>query len=146
MARMEHANLCVRDVDGMIRFLETAFPEFRVRHDTMEADGTRWVHIGTDETYIALQSNRGERTEPWKPYSGSPGVNHLGYEVDDAEALRTRLSSAGYTDTTVPNQHPHRKRVYFKDPEGNDWEFVQYFTRDIAARNDYCLPNAPPTS
>lgn len=20
--------------------------------------------------------------------------------------------------------HPHRKRVYFYDPEGNDWEFV----------------------
>jgi catechol 2,3-dioxygenase-like lactoylglutathione lyase family enzyme len=141
MVRLEHANLCVRDVDRMIRFLETAFPEFRIRHDATEADGTRWVHIGTDETYISLQSNRVDRLDPWQPYSGSPGVNHLGYEVDDAEALRTRLHSAGYTDTTVPNRHPHRRRVYFNDPEGNDWEFVQYFTQDVAARNDYNLPN-----
>jgi catechol 2,3-dioxygenase-like lactoylglutathione lyase family enzyme len=141
MIRMEHANLCVRDVDGMIRFLETAFPEFRVRHDATETDGTRWVHIGTDETYIALQSSHGERGEPWHAYSGSPGVNHLGYEVDDVEALRGRLRSGGYTDTTVPNEHPHRKRIYFNDPEGNDWEFVEYLTQDAAARNDYSLPN-----
>jgi len=141
MVRLEHANLCVRDVDRMIRFLETAFPEFRIRHDATEADGTRWVHIGTDETYISLQSNRVDRLDPWQPYSGSPGVNHLGYEVDDAEALRTRLHSAGYTDSTVPNRHPHRRRVYFNDPEGNDWEFVQYLTQDVAARNDYNLPN-----
>jgi hypothetical protein len=29
--RLEHANICVRDLDAMIRFLETAFPEFHVR-------------------------------------------------------------------------------------------------------------------
>jgi hypothetical protein len=27
--RLEHANLIVRDINGMIRFLQTAFPEFR---------------------------------------------------------------------------------------------------------------------
>ncbi|HEY1756931.1 MAG TPA: VOC family protein [Bryobacteraceae bacterium] len=141
MTRLEHANLCVRDVDGMIRFLVTAFPEFRVRHDATEADGSRWVHVGTDDTYIALQSSRHERIESLQPYSGSPGLNHLGYEVDDVEAIVTRLCSAGYADTTV--RHPHRKRVYFHDPEGNEWEFVQYFTNDAAARNDYGIPNLP---
>ena len=30
MVRLEHANLIVRDLDGMIRFLQTAFPEFKV--------------------------------------------------------------------------------------------------------------------
>jgi catechol 2,3-dioxygenase-like lactoylglutathione lyase family enzyme len=146
MVRMEHANLCVRDVDRMIRFLETAFPEFHVRHDATEPDGSRWVHLGTDETYIALQSNRREPAEAFRPYSGSPGVNHLGYEVADVEALRARLRAAGYTDTPIPNRHPYRKRVYFNDPEGNDWEFVEYSTQDPAARNDYSLPNAPLTA
>lgn len=50
--RLEHANLCVRDIDGMIRFLQTAFPEFQVRGEGRSHDGTRWVHIGADETYI----------------------------------------------------------------------------------------------
>jgi hypothetical protein len=29
--RLEHANLIVRGIEGMIRFLQTEFPEFRVR-------------------------------------------------------------------------------------------------------------------
>ena len=51
------------------------------------------------------------------------------------------LAAAGFRDSTYPNNHPHRKRVYFYDADGNDWEFVQYFTDDIAKRNDYDLPD-----
>lgn len=136
--RLEHANLCVRDIDAMIRFLQTAFPEFRIRRDVLEGDA-RWVHIGTDETYIALNAARRQPAEAWTPYEGTPGVNHLAYEVDDVDGLRSRLRAAGYRDSTVPNAHPFRKRVYFYDPEGNDWEFVEYFSSDPAERNDYEL-------
>jgi catechol 2,3-dioxygenase-like lactoylglutathione lyase family enzyme len=139
--RLEHANLCVRDVDAMIRFLQTAFPQFRVRGEGVSKEGVRWVHVGTDETYIALSQSRAEPAQPWTPYEGLPGVNHLAYEVDDVEALRHRMASAGYTDSTPPNAHPHRKRLYFYDPEGNDWEFVQYMSQNPAERNDYRLPD-----
>ncbi len=30
-ARLEHANICVSEFDEIVRFLQTAFPEFRVR-------------------------------------------------------------------------------------------------------------------
>ena len=139
--RLEHANLVVRNIDEMIQFLKVAFPEFRIRHDGTGKDGMRWVHVGTDETYIALMEANAESGRPWVPYSGEPGVNHLAYEVDDVGALRTRLTEAGYRDTTVPNSHPFRKRVYFSDPEGNDWEFVQYLSTDSAERHDYELPD-----
>jgi hypothetical protein len=56
--RLEDANLCVRDTEVMIHFLQTAFPEFRVRGEGISNDGTRWVHVGTDETYIALGQAR----------------------------------------------------------------------------------------
>lgn len=138
--RMEHANLTVRDLDGMLRFLQTAFPEFKVRRDGGSGD-SRWVHIGTADNYIALNPASAKPGVPWMPYSGRPGVNHLGYEVDDAEALRQRLLSAGYKESTPANAHPYRKRVYFYDPEGNDWEFVQYLSSDPAQRNDYDLPD-----
>src|SRR5213594_4045914 len=94
--RLEHANLCVRDIEEMIRFLQTAFPEFRVRGEGTSKDGTRWVHMGTDETYIALSQSKVKPAEHWAPYQGLPGVNHLAYEVDDVEALRNRMTSAGY--------------------------------------------------
>lgn len=139
--RLEHANLIVRDVDATVRFLQTAFPEFRIRRDGRSND-RRWLHIGTDETYIALNEASVKPGERWQPYSGFPGVNHLGYEVDDVDRLRARLRAAGYRDSTVPNNHPHRKRVYFYDPDGNDWEFVQYLSDDPAQRNDYELPDS----
>lgn len=139
--RMEHANLTVRDIEGMIRFLQTAFPEFHVRGEGKSNDGSRWVHIGTDENYIALSPAHAEPDKRWSPYRGMPGMNHLGFEVDDVAALRERLKSAGFRESTPPNSHPHRKRVYFYDAEGNDWEFVQYLSADPAERNDYKLPD-----
>ena len=104
-------------------------------------DGSRWVHLGTDDTYVALNQATTGSTRHWVPYSGEPGLNHLAYEVDDVEAVRIRLKTAGFRDSTPPNAHPHRRRVYFCDPEGNDWEFVQYYTQDPAERNDYDLPD-----
>ena len=137
--RLEHANLCVRDVDRMAAFLRAAFPEFRVRGGGETILGSRWMHVGTDTTYIALQASLVEPTEEWVPYCQKPGTNHLGYEVDDVEALRARLLAADYSESTVPNRHPHRSRVYFHDPEGNDWEFVQYTSAAPAERNDYTV-------
>ncbi len=140
--RLEHANLSVRDVEAMIRFLKTAFPDFRVRGEGKSRDGSRWVHLGTNDTYIALSPAKVDSERHWVPYRGEPGVNHLAYEVDDVESLRARLAAAGYRESTPPNAHPHRKRVYFYDPEGNDWEFIQYFSQDSAERNDYALPDS----
>ncbi len=140
--RLEHANICVRDIEAMIRFLKTAFPDFQPRGEGKSRDGTPWVHVGTDETYIALGQAKADSQRYWLPYRGDPGVNHLAYEVDDVDSLRVRLNAAGYRESTVPNAHPHRKRVYFYDPDGNDWELVQYFSEDPAERNDYELPES----
>jgi catechol 2,3-dioxygenase-like lactoylglutathione lyase family enzyme len=137
--RLDHANLSVRDLEGTIRFLRTALPELRIRGEGRAWGGGRWVHLGTDDAYLALSEARAEPAEAWVPYAGKPGTNHLGFEVDDAEAVRARLRAAGYEDTTVPNAHPYRRRVYFHDADGNDWEFVQYLSDDPAERHDYTL-------
>ena len=136
--RLEHANMVVRNIDDTVRFLTAALPEFRIRHEGL-SEGQRWMHIGTDDTYIALNEASVEPAEQREPYDGKPGINHLGYEVDDVDALQERLVAAGFRDSTYPNNHPHRKRVYFYDADGNDWEFVQYFSDDPAMRNDYVL-------
>jgi catechol 2,3-dioxygenase-like lactoylglutathione lyase family enzyme len=112
--------------------LQTAFPEFRVRGEGMSNDGRGWAHVGTDETYIALSQAVVEPERRWTPYQGLQGVNHLAYEVDDVQALCGRMKSAAYRDSTPPNAHPYRRRVYFYDPEGNDWEFIQYLSQDPA--------------
>lgn len=136
-ARLEHANLCVRDVDMMLKFILSAFPEFRVRHDSGHEDPERWVHVGDDDCYVAMYRASNTEEAAHTPYSGAPGFNHLGFEVEDAEAVRNRLIQAGFAETTFGNTHPARRRVYFYDPEGNDWEFVQYLSEDRSQRNDY---------
>jgi len=138
-AQLEHANLCVSDIDGMIKFLQTALPDFIIRHDETDNDGDRWVHIGNDKTYIALNNSTQKDLSDWAPYSGKPGVNHLGYMVDSVEQVRSRLRAAGYIESTVENNHPFRKRLYFYDPEGRDWEFVEYLSENLEERNDYTL-------
>ena len=80
--RLEHANLSVRDIHEMIRFLQTAFPEFRVRGEGITRDGAHWVHVGTDDTYIALSESR---VEP--PTKG---------------ARRCRVESCPQMTTTLP--------------------------------------------
>ena len=95
-ARLEHGNLGVRDLDEMMRFLKTAFPDFRIRGEGLNRDGTRWVHFGTDETYLALNQSSRELTQSFAPYQGLPGANHLAYEVEYVDAVRRRLAAAGY--------------------------------------------------
>jgi hypothetical protein len=54
--------LSMRDIEHMTRFLETAFPEFRVRGEGISQEGTRWGAYASDETYIALSPFEG-----WNP-------------------------------------------------------------------------------
>ena len=108
--RLDHANLTVRDVEETLRFLRAAFPDFRIRGEGRKWNGARWLHVGTDDVYLALEQASAGPAERWVPYAGKPGTNHLGFEVDDVDALHARLSAAGYADSTVPNRHPHRRR------------------------------------
>lgn len=138
MVRLEHANLSVTDVDAMLGFILAAFPEFRVRHDSGSADPERWVHVGDADTYIALNRARAA-AQARTPSYYTPGFNHLGFVVEDLDALRARLLAGGYREEPPPKQHPARRRAYFRDPQGEEWEFVQYLSADKALQNDYAL-------
>ena len=133
--KLEHANLSVADAEGMERFLLAAFPDFRRRGEGLDSQGRPWRHVGNDDFYVALQTvpeNAG-RT----PYGNHTGLNHLGWEVDDVAALESRMQAAGFEPNMRADEHPARRRRYFYDPDGNDWEFVQYLTGNKEERNDY---------
>ena len=126
---LEHANLTVPNIEVAVRFLTTAFPEFQVRGSGV-IDERRWLHIGTDDTYIAL-------TESSKSKLDSGQLNHLGYVVDDVDALADRLLAAGYLEGFEVPPHVFRKRRYFFDEDGLEWEFVEYLSENASERNDY---------
>jgi len=135
MIRLEHANISATDAEATTRFIITAFPEFRVRGEGLDDYGRPWRHVGNDQFYVAIQSvpTRLDRV----PYGNETGLNHLGWEVDDIAALEARMRAAGYEPNLKYLSHPARQRLYFHDPDGNDWEFVEYNTTDVRERNDY---------
>ena len=61
----------------------------------------------------------------------------MGFVVTDAEALAKRMQEAGYKQGATYRDHPHRHRYYFFDHDGNEYEFVQYFSEDPSERNEY---------
>ena len=141
---VEHANLTVSNLDAAIDFLTTALPDFEVRKRWV-IDDKEWAHIGTDTTYLALNTPLDAKSlSPERPDQEhqmyAVGFNHVGFVVGDVSDVRNRLLAAsharGYNAGEII-EHPHRRSVYFLDRDGNEFEFMQYLTEDPALRNSY---------
>ena len=138
--KLEHANITVLSIASAMRFLGTAFPEFRVRGEGETEPGTpshrHWLHFGTGSTYIALEELKTALPPSARQPYLQPGINHLGFEVEAIDPLQERLTSAGYATRAAPKE-PFRKRIYVDDGLGNEWEFVEYLSEDPAKKNLY---------
>jgi len=138
MVRLEHVNLVVKELEPTLDFLLTAFPEWRVRGrgDGIWGDTTRhWVHVGDDDYYITLNDNaEGENRD----LSGiQPGVAHMGFVVDDLEGIVSRLAEKGFNIDILGREHPYRRTVYYNDPAGFQFEFLQYSSDKPEEKNMY---------
>ncbi len=131
MQILEHIHVNVPSIAATERFLRTAIPEFKPRGGGESEVYGSWLHIGTETNYIALTEVEGA-----KPMAH---LRHIGVQVDDIEALIERLHRAGIepSDASSLDSHPYRRRVYYVDDNGLDWEFVEYLSEDPLERNDY---------
>ena len=131
MQLLEHIHVNVDSIAATEAFLQVAAPEFKRRGGGNASGYGPWAHFGTENGYIALTEVKGSKS--------LQTLRHIGLVVDDIEALMARLTEAGIepADASSLNTHPHRRRVYYIDGNGLDWEFVQYLTEDPAQRNDY---------
>lgn len=137
-ARLEHANLTVPDIDAAIAFLMAMEPAFEIRHDSGNGGPYRWVHIGTEGSYVALEEPHEPNPKPIKAGRYSDyGVNHLGWVVDDVDTVCARLEAAGYSQDYKVEDHRFRKRRYFLDHAGFEWELVEYLSTDPDEQNQY---------
>ena len=133
---LEHINITSTDVDATIRFLQTAMPEFEIRGGGEAEVCRRWVHVGTGTTYVAIEDRGVTEKGPHIAYEHS-GVNHVGFVVEDGEALVSRMRAAGYREGPHNLDHPARSRYYFYDLDGNEYEFIEYSSGVESERNDY---------
>jgi len=131
---LEHANITVNDLQESIKFFQTAFPHFKIRgggNDTRE-----WVHLGDDNTYIAINQALQNDLKMANSYDRI-GINHLGFVVQDVEEIAKNLLSNGYKRDYPKQVEQFRIRDYFADTDGNQFEFVQYLSEVIQEKNSY---------
>lgn len=138
MLRIEHLNLVVRDIPRSLAFYGAALPHWWVRGEG-EQDwyGThrRWLHFGDDYNYLTLNDHgQGENRDL---QGTTVGLAHFGLEVSDLDAVVARLAKAGFQKAKPGSDDPHRKNVYFIDPDGFEVEFVEYTSDHPAERNLY---------
>jgi len=145
-SQLEHINLRVPSIAKVQALLCAAFPDFRVRGSGYGDYYGYWAHIGNDHHYVALLqrdkpgTEAEESIEPYR-YQQAYRLMHLGFVVDDVDALMTRMAAAGFQpdDTDSLDTHPHRRRVYYLDGNGIEYEFVQYLSDKTEKRNDYVI-------
>ncbi|EAR11096.1 VOC family protein [Reinekea blandensis] len=136
MLQLEHINLVIRDLKRSLHFYRAAFPHWHIRS---KGDGEwygkprTWVHFGDDHQYIAL-NEFGEGNN--RDLTGHQvGLAHFAFVTVNLDALIERLESAGFAIANPGATEPHRRNVYFIDPDGFEIEFVQYLSDSPAERN-----------
>jgi catechol 2,3-dioxygenase-like lactoylglutathione lyase family enzyme len=122
LKRFEHINLSCQNLDATKKFYLTLFPDWYVRAEDKD-DESHWVHLGDDQFYLALNDNP-SLNRVHELYENI-GVNHVGFVIDDGEAMKALLDQHGieYYMMTAPET---KYRIYVNDPDGNEIELVEY--------------------
>jgi len=131
---LEHANITVNDLQEAIKFFQTAFPHFKIRGGG--SDMREWIHLGDDDTYIAINQAKQSDLKADKNYD-KIGINHLGFVVQNVEKIANNLLSNGYKRDFPKEVEQFRIRDYFADADGNQYEFVQYLSDKPEEKNSY---------
>jgi hypothetical protein len=128
---LEHIHLNVHSIEATEQFLLAAMPEFKRRGGNFLSGYGEWVHLGTEDCYVALTESPGTKIP--QP------IRHIGLVTENIDALIARMEKAGYqpSDRSEMHSHPHRRRIYFIDRNGLSWEFIEYLSFDVSRRNDY---------
>lgn len=138
MTQIEHLNITVPNIDEAIKFIQIVAPDFKVRKDEKPLSSHRWAHIGNDEYYFALQEPHigSEAERPRKTYKNY-GVNHIALVVDDISKIENELVKAGYKRSIETPTEKYRKRLYFFDNFGFEWELVEYTSENPSEKYLY---------
>ena len=123
-ARLEHLNMTVSDPKATASWIERVFG-WKVRWEGPGMQTGYTVHIGNDDSYVALFTYP-ETPEPKNAsYVTKGGLNHWAVVVDDIDATEERVKAEGFEPVNHADYEPGR-RFYFHDADGIEIEVVQY--------------------
>ena len=122
--RLEHVNMTVSDPKATAAWIERIFG-WRVRWEGPGMETGYTVHIGDEDTYVALFSYPETPDPKNTSYRTRGGLNHWAVVVDDLDDVEARVKAEGFTPVNHANYEPGQ-RFYFHDTDGIEVEVVQY--------------------
>ena len=131
ITKIEHVNITVPGIDAAVSFLNIVAPDFEIRKDGKPLNDKRWMHIGNNEFYFALQEAHVDAT-PKKANQTyiNYGFNHIGLVVHNIDDIEKQLNEAGYQKGMDTPIEKFRKRIYYYDNAGFEWELVEYLSEN----------------
>tara|TARA_B100000073_G_scaffold345068_1_gene353258 strand:- start:9425 stop:9958 length:534 start_codon:yes stop_codon:yes gene_type:complete len=132
---VEHIQYECSDVIGIGQFYAYIF-DWKIRGKGIEnaiGRSYEWIHVGTENSYVAFRSpyNNQEYDKESRHYT-----DHFGIVVSNIDDVIDRIIALGM-EYAVKENHRYRKRIYIKDPDGNEVEVIQYLSDIEEERNDY---------
>ena len=122
-AKLEHVNFTATDPKATAALLCEIF-DWRIRWEGAAINDGYTVHVGDDDSYVAVYS-RGGPGEPPNSYETKSGLNHIGIVVKDIDAIEEKVKRAGLKPHSHADYEPGQ-RFYFYDPDGVEFEVVSY--------------------
>lgn len=123
-ARLEHANYTVADPDETAAWMCEVFG-WHIRWSGAAMQSGRTVHVGDDNSYVALYTPGDPKKANEDNYSTIGGLNHIAVVTDDIKAMETKVKAAGFTPQNHADYEPGL-RFYFYDGDGIEYEVVSY--------------------
>ena len=124
-ATLEHANISVSDTQKTADWMQKLFG-WKIRWEGEALQGRGYtMHIGTDDRYVAIYTDRAVGTGQDDSYKTIGGLNHMAVVVDDIDAAETAIKAHGFETGNHGDYEPGR-RFYFHDHDGIEWEVVSY--------------------
>jgi catechol 2,3-dioxygenase-like lactoylglutathione lyase family enzyme len=120
-AALEHVNVTTLSAKETADLMVSVFG-WRIRWEGPAKSGGRSIHVGTENTYVALYMPPPELL-PKAALEGQP--NHVGVLVGDLDATEAKVRAAGYKPYAHADYEPGR-RFYFRDHAGVEFEVVSY--------------------
>lgn len=131
ITKIEHVNITVPNIDAAVSFIKIVAPDFKIMKDEKPLNDKRWMHIGNNEYYFALQeahlsANPKKQNQTYINY----GCNHIGLVVNNIDDIEKKLIKAGYNKGIDTPIEKFRKRIYYYDNAGFEWELVAYLSEN----------------
>lgn len=123
-AILEHINVTVTNPEQTAEFLCRLFG-WQIRWQGDSAMGGRTVHVGEDDSYLALYTDSKTAKRNSSTYATRGGLNHIGVMVDNLDDTEQRVLAAGFETHNHADYAPGR-RFYFNDHDGIEYEVVNY--------------------